>query len=139
MVRDRILRRRCNQKTRWDEWAPESRVLKHSEGNLQRQQQLKDSVKAAKAPAASSAGGSRGEQAARNAEGGAGGAPAALSGAAAAAERNRKRVRETVDKEEEYLRKQEVKMPIPDNLKVQLVDDWQFVTKNKCVRPAVGW
>jgi hypothetical protein len=37
--------------------------------------------------------------------------------------------------EADYARKPEVKIPIPDVLKVQLVDDWENVTKNHQVHP----
>lgn len=36
--------------------------------------------------------------------------------------------------EDEYLKRPEVKISIPDNLKVQLVDDWEAITKNQQVR-----
>lgn len=36
--------------------------------------------------------------------------------------------------EGDYLKRPEVKIPIPDALKVQLVDDWEAVTKNHQVR-----
>ena len=111
---------------------PESRVLKITEENLARQVQLKEETaqasKASRAAAAaakneSQGGGGRSQ----------GGGNGQQGAEATAAERNRKRIKETVDREEEYLRKQEVKIPIPDNLKVQLVDDWQFVTKRQQV------
>jgi mortality factor 4-like protein 1 len=35
------------------------------------------------------------------------------------------------EKEEDYLRKPEIKLDIPDTLKGQLVDDWENVTKNQ--------
>jgi mortality factor 4-like protein 1 len=36
-----------------------------------------------------------------------------------------------LEKEEDYLRKPEIKIDIPDALKGQLVDDWENVTKNQ--------
>lgn len=45
----------------------------------------------------------------------------------------RKRAREG-DGEVEFLRRPEIKFPVPDVLKVQLVDDWEYVTKNQQVR-----
>lgn len=36
--------------------------------------------------------------------------------------------------EDEYLKRLELRIKIPDLLKVQLVDDWEAVTKNQQVR-----
>jgi mortality factor 4-like protein 1 len=48
--------------------------------------------------------------------------------------KDRKRRRESlVEKEDAYLKKPEIKIPIPDSLKSQLVEDWENVTKNKKV------
>lgn len=33
------------------------------------------------------------------------------------------------------MKRPEIKISIPDNLKVQLVDDWEAITKNQQVRP----
>ena len=38
-------------------------------------------------------------------------------------------------KEDDFLRKNEVKLPIPDQLKALLVDDWEFITKNQQLVP----
>lgn len=35
-----------------------------------------------------------------------------------------------LEKEEDYLRRPEIKVNLPDTLKGQLVDDWEYVTKN---------
>jgi hypothetical protein len=42
-------------------------------------------------------------------------------------------------KEDEFLRKPEIKLVIPDQLKIQLVDDWEAVTKNNQVRSVHGF
>lgn len=39
------------------------------------------------------------------------------------------------EKEEQYLRNQEIRLDIPDTLKGQLVDDWENVTKNQQLVP----
>jgi mortality factor 4-like protein 1 len=39
--------------------------------------------------------------------------------------------------EEEYLKRPEIRIPLPDSLKVQLVDDWEFVTKSQRVRRVI--
>lgn len=107
-------------KQTWDEWVPESRVLKYIEHNLQRQrdlqtmysrkqQQQQEEQKREGLPAS---GVSRGRK----------------SNAAVDA---KKRQREVMDNEEEFLKRPEIRIPIPDSLKVQLVDDWENITKNQ--------
>lgn len=39
------------------------------------------------------------------------------------------------EKEEQYMRNQEIRLDIPDTLKGQLVDDWENVTKNQQLVP----
>lgn len=47
----------------------------------------------------------------------------------------KKRRRDSMtEKEDEFLKRVEVKIPVPDSLKTQLVEDWESVTKNKMVR-----
>ncbi|KAJ3136144.1 Esa1p-associated factor [Physocladia obscura] len=104
--------------TKWDEWVPEARTLVHNEANLKRQADLNNlSTKKQRA----STGGS---------------SSAAVSGASLSANvtdfsTNRKRARDAGEKEDEYLRRPEIKIPIPESLKIQLVDDWENVTKNQ--------
>ncbi|KAI9092613.1 MRG-domain-containing protein [Phlyctochytrium arcticum] len=100
-------------KQTWDEWVPESRVLKFSDENLKRQADLRETLKTKKAKERS--------RAAQEKEA-AGGTP----------EKGRKRPRESMaDQEEEYLRRPEVRIAIPELLKCQLVEDWENVTKNQ--------
>ncbi|KAJ3074410.1 Esa1p-associated factor [Podochytrium sp. JEL0797] len=96
---------------KWDEWVPESRTLKHNEQNLKRQADL-NSIKSKKRAQHAAGGGSSG-------------------GAGEKKEDPKKRQREAGEKEEEYLKRPEVKIPIPESLKIQLVDDWESVTKNQ--------
>ncbi|KAJ1555267.1 Esa1p-associated factor, partial [Cladochytrium tenue] len=139
-------------KQTWDEWVPESRTLKYNEENLRRQAELNESMASKKArassasssvavassdrrastgsfhadlpPAASSATppptASTSRKRGRDSVGGAGGGGGATAAAAAAAAA-----------EEEFLRRTEVRIPVPDALKVLLVDDWENVTKNR--------
>ena len=46
----------------------------------------------------------------------------------------RKRIRDlAAEKEDDYLKRPEIRIPIPDRLKVQLVDDWENITKDQRV------
>lgn len=94
-------------KQTWDEWVPESRVLKYNEVNLKRQSELKASVQAQKNS--------------KNHE---------KKIADTGTDRGRKRLRE-IEKEEEFLRKPEIKIIMPDLLKLQLIDDWENITKDQ--------
>lgn len=131
----------------WDEWVPETRLLKWEDSNIKLQKSLieaqrakdraeKEAAKLAAASSSldsgvprslSSAGGGRSSSAVKEA------AAASSSGALASAggARGTKRGRDSllVD-EEEYKTKPEVKIVIPDLLKVKLVDDWEAITKN---------
>ena len=40
-----------------------------------------------------------------------------------------------IEKEEDYLKRQDVRLAIPDSLKAHLVDDWENVTKNQQLVP----
>ncbi|KAG4102137.1 MRG-domain-containing protein [Neocallimastix lanati (nom. inval.)] len=94
-------------KQTWDEWVPESRVLKYNDVNLKRQSELKAYVQAQKNS--------------RNHE---------KKIADTGTDRGRKRLRE-VEKEEEFLKKPEIKIVMPDLLKLQLIDDWENITKDQ--------
>ncbi|KAI9332494.1 MRG-domain-containing protein [Obelidium mucronatum] len=101
---------------KWDEWVPESRTLKHNEQNLKRQADLNSLNSKKKAQAAAA-------QQSTSASTAAGGADKK--------DESKKRARDATEKEEEYLKRPEVKIPIPESLKIQLVDDWENVTKNQ--------
>lgn len=94
-------------KQTWDEWVPESRVLKYNEVNLKRQSELKASVAAQKH--------SKYHE---------------KKIADTGTDRGRKRSKD-VGKEEEFIKKPEIKIVIPDLLKLQLVDDWENITKDQ--------
>jgi len=94
-------------KQKWDEWVPESRVLKYNDVNLKRQSDLKASVNAQK--------NSKYHEKKITDTG---------------TDRGRKRFKE-IGKEEEFIKKPEIKIVIPDLLKLQLVDDWESITKDQ--------
>ncbi|GJJ75256.1 mortality factor 4-like protein 1 [Entomortierella parvispora] len=100
-------------KQTWDEWVPESRALKLNEANLAKQASLKDSYPGKKK------------------------AIPKTSGSLDSTDRGKKsRTKDTsVDKEEDFTKRPEIKVPIPDSLKAQLVDDWENITKNQQLVP----
>ncbi|KAK4689372.1 mortality factor 4-like protein 1, partial [Tremellales sp. Uapishka_1] len=111
-------------KQTWDEWVPEQRLLKLNEQGFAKRRALLDAQTKKHRPpptatsSASPAPGAKGKEA-KGKKG------------AAAGEGSRKRGRDsTTDNDLEYLKRPEVKIVIPDVLKLQLVDDWENVTKN---------
>ena len=138
-------------KASWDEWVPEVRVLKLNDENLERQKALITSAqnktkekelereKEKSAGPSGSASGSGGglhrsdssrkrprdsDEKRRGGSTGGGGSSADRNAASSS-----KRAKD--GEEEESLRRPEIKIPIPDSLKVQLVDDWENVTKHE--------
>ncbi|KAI8919053.1 hypothetical protein PhCBS80983_g01848 [Powellomyces hirtus] len=96
-------------KQTWDEWVPESRILKYSEENLKKQQDLLESLQTKKTKE------SRKAQEKDEAK-----------------DKARKRPREdsAAEKEDEFISRPEIRIPMPESLKAQLVEDWENVTKN---------
>ncbi|KAF9019967.1 Esa1p-associated factor, partial [Haplosporangium bisporale] len=96
----------------WDEWVPESRALKLNEANLAKQASLKESYPGKKKTVPKT------------------------STSTESSDRGKKRAKDTsVDKEEDFTKRPEIKVPIPDSLKAQLVDDWENITKNQQLVP----
>ncbi|RKP37632.1 MRG-domain-containing protein, partial [Dimargaris cristalligena] len=107
-------------KQTWDEWVPETRVLKYDAENLDKQRQLKDMHSTKKKSTAVATGPSTTNASPNNSH-----------------ERGgRKRPRDpSVEKEEEYVRRPEIRIPIPNPLKALLVDDWEHITKDHQIVP----
>ncbi|KAI5122398.1 hypothetical protein M0805_002949 [Coniferiporia weirii] len=110
-------------KQTWDEWVPAHRLLKFNETNLALQKQLIAQSKEAQAASAST---TKVQKTTGTASGRATGAGGRKEGT-----RGTKRGRE----EDDGSRKPDMKLTIPDILKVQLVDDWENVTKNAQLVP----
>jgi len=111
-------------KESWDEWVPPDRVLKFNETNITLQKKLSSAAQKAVQPAlakapppkegVSSTFSGRGE---------------GREGRSRKEGRGQKRGRD----EDEIIRKPDLKLVVPDVLKVILVDDWEAVTKNRQV------
>lgn len=106
---------------RWDEYVPESRLLKLTEANLEKQKQLTGSQKAREKT-------ERDQPTSKPVEKG------KKSEAGRGTKRGRESVAPVLDQEEEWRQRPEIRLTIPGTLKVQLVDDWEAVTKNSQVR-----
>lgn len=120
--------------------------MKLNEDNIGKQKALLESVKAAQEAKLQESGSVKGGRK----SGGAGGASTSAAGsvressevAESGADRRKtkeargtKRGRDAVEQEEEYIKRPEIKLNIPDALKVRLVDDWEFVTKRNQLVP----
>ncbi|KAM0793303.1 hypothetical protein ACM66B_000763 [Microbotryomycetes sp. NB124-2] len=120
-------------KQSWDEWVPEDRLKKYTDENVRKQKALIDAQRARDAAEreAQKAGGGGGLDDGRRL-GGAGGATGGPSTRGGAMGKSGKRGR---DDDDDYTRRPEIKISIPDPLKVQLVDDWEAITKKNMLVP----
>ncbi|KAF8621715.1 hypothetical protein AX15_007575 [Amanita polypyramis BW_CC] len=108
-------------KQTWDEWVPLSRLLTYNEENINKQKTLQQTA------AASGALGSSKTHTAHKGTTGAGGREGAgTRGSRKDGTRGTKRSRE----EDDSNKKPDIKLNIPEALKMFLVDDWEAITKN---------
>ncbi|KAF8350331.1 MRG-domain-containing protein [Amanita rubescens] len=109
-------------KQTWDEWVPLNRLLAFNEENINKQKTLQQSAAASGAlSAAKTHAAQKGTTGAGTREGGAG-----TRGSRKDGTRGTKRGRE----EDEGNKKPDIKVNVPEALKMFLVDDWESVTKN---------
>ncbi|KAI8977862.1 MRG-domain-containing protein [Trametes punicea] len=108
-------------KQTWDEWVDASRLLKFNETNIALQKALQSQSQAAQAAHASS---SKASKSQASKDGG------SASGRGAIGRKDGTRGTKRGREEDEGTRKPEMKLNVPEILKVLLVDDWEAVTKN---------
>ncbi|KAK6345487.1 Esa1p-associated factor, variant 2 [Orbilia javanica] len=99
-------------KSSWDEWVPQDRVLGWNDENLQKQKELREEHNPKKKVEKDKK-------------------PAHAEEPVVPTVRGQKRAREMdMDKEEDFIKRHEIKLNVPEIIKSLLVDDWENVTKN---------
>ncbi|KAI1611735.1 chromatin modification-related protein eaf3 [Exophiala viscosa] len=123
-------------KNTWDDWVPQDRLRKLTDENRELAANLKKELAAANAPkvAPKFTGKTRRGQ---GSEFGSGrGSEERTSSVPAAGGRGSKRARDNdIEKEDSFNARSTIRMPMPDNLKNLLVDDWENVTKSMTLVP----
>ncbi|CAB4408645.1 unnamed protein product [Rhizophagus irregularis] len=137
-------------KKTWDEWVPEERVVKHNEANLMRQKQLKDTYsnkkkktvrignkvsiedQAKSNDVSDSSPSHQGDVDIEDNKNEAELQEDQLQKENHERGKKRKKINDD-EEEEEFMNRLEIKIPLPESLKVKLIDDWENVTRNNAL------
>lgn len=108
----------------WDEWVPESRVLKYCDANLQKQRELREqNLKSKKAKKKNEKGSEAGDR------------PQKREISSDSQSRRKRSRLANSENEENFLTRMDVRIAIPQELQHHLVDDWDLITRQKQLVP----
>lgn len=123
-------------KSTWDEWVDKSRILQWNEENIRMQKELKQQALAALSRKKAGSGGRAGSPSPSEGSATAGTKRKESDAPPSASTRSVKRrggashQDADLEKEDDFMRRPEIAIKVPDSLKARLVDDWEYVTKD---------